>query len=150
MYTLERASLISEQLRKFTDSYAFMLSGQFANIDFWLDEVQSALKAIDGHKNRFDKMYNGQKKWIEDHSTRIPNYCAICNGICEFSDPHGEVPDLPQKKWKSEKVEIRKELVNTTYFFLARCYRIGLLDDDEIKKRCDAIGTSIDPNDLIT
>ena len=46
MYTLERAHLISEQLRKFTDSYAYMVAGQFANIDFWINETANSLKTI--------------------------------------------------------------------------------------------------------
>ena len=56
-YTIERAYLISEQLRKFTDSYAHMVAGQFANIDFWIIETVGAIRAIDEHNVRFEKMH---------------------------------------------------------------------------------------------
>lgn len=56
IYTIEKANLVSEQLRKFTDSYAYMVAGQYANIDFWINETISAIQAIDEHNNRFNNM----------------------------------------------------------------------------------------------
>ncbi|QHI38457.1 hypothetical protein IMCC3317_38500 [Kordia antarctica] len=145
MYTIEKAYLITEQLRKFTTGYTHHVVGHFANIDFWIHEVIEALKAIDEHKKRFDNIYNTQKYWTEEHGTIVHGYCQICNGRCEFSDGK---PTLPKLKYKSEKIDSRRELVDAAYFFLARCYRIGLLTSEDLKKRCDSIGTSIDPNDL--
>jgi len=66
IYTVEKANLITRQLNKFKDSYAFMVAGQFANIDFWMNEVESTIKAIDEHNIRFAKMYDAQEKWIEE------------------------------------------------------------------------------------
>ena len=148
MYTLERAHLISEQLRKFTDSYAYMVAGQFANIDFWINETVNSLKAIDGHNARFENMYNAQKYWIDEKNVKVPDYCFICNGICELSHEGYIKPELPKKRARIEKTETRKELVNAAYYFLVRCYRIGLLNQVEMKNHCDKIGTSIDPYDL--
>lgn len=146
IYTIEKANLISEQLRKFTTGYTHHVVGQFANIEFWINEVKAALKAIDEHRNRFGNMYDAQKKWTEEHGTVVYDYCRICRGRCEFSDGK---PILPTLKFKKEKVDTRKELVNSTYYFLIRCYRIGLLTNEELKCKCDSIGTGIDPNDLI-
>ncbi|VXB55878.1 conserved hypothetical protein [Flavobacterium sp. 9AF] len=145
IYTIKKANLIKEQLRRFTTSYAHHVVGQFANIDFWLNEVINSLEVIDEYKMRFDNIYNAQKKWIEDHGTIIHEYCPICNGKCEFSSGK---PNLPVLKHKHEVNDMRKELVNTAYFFLLRCFRIGLLTGEELKQKCDTIGTSIDPNDL--
>lgn len=145
IYTVEKANLIARQLRKFTSGYAHHVVGQYANIDFWMNEATEALLVIDNHRHRFDKMYNAQKNWIEDHGTAVHEYCPICRGRCEFSDGK---PTLPELKFKRQLVESRQELTDAAYFFLVRCFKIGLLQKEELKARCDLIGTSIDPNDL--
>lgn len=145
IYTFEKSDLITKQLRKFTTAYTHHVVGQYANIDFWINEVVGSLKAIDEYKNRFDKLYTAQKEWTEDHGTVIHEFCPICNGKCEFSNGK---PRLPVLQYKREKNDFRKELVDATYFFLLRCFRIGLLTREELRQKCDTIGTSIDPNDL--
>lgn len=148
IYTVERAALITTQLKKFTDSYAFIVAGQFANLDFWIDEVVSAKMALDGHKARFDKMYEAQINWIEKKQVRVPDYCHICNGICELSHERSVKPTLPKNRFSSQKKESRKELIDSAYYFLVRCHKLGLINEKEIKEYCDIIGTSIDPSDL--
>jgi hypothetical protein len=148
IYTIEKANLVSEQLRKFTDSYAYMVAGQYANIDFWINETISAIQAIDEHNNRFNNMYNAQSNWIDDNNVKVPDYCYICNGICELSHNGYLTPELPRKRAKSEKQDARKILVDSAYYFLIRCYKIGLLNKIAFKRFCDKIGTGIDPFDL--
>jgi predicted patatin/cPLA2 family phospholipase len=148
IYTLEKAVLVTEQLRKFTDSNDYMVVGQFANIDFWIDEVVATLHAIDKHNIRFNKMYEAQENWIETYDVRVPDYCHICRGICELSEEHYKRPELPKKRANIEKKEIRKELVNAVYYFLIRCCNMELINKEEIKAYCDKVGTSIDPGDL--
>ncbi len=148
IYTIERANLITKQLRKFTDSYAFMVAGQFANVNFWIDEVVSATMALDEHKVRFDKMYEAQKDWIEEKQVRVPDYCHICNGICELSHERYVKPELPKNRASTEKKESRKELIDSAYYFLVRCHNVGLINEKEMKGYCEKIGTSIDPYDL--
>jgi len=111
-----------------------------------MNEVITAIKTIDEHRSRFGNIYDAQKKWTEEHETVVYDYCPMCQGKCEFGDGK---PVLPKLKYKSEKVDSRKELVNSAYYFLTRCHRIGLLTNEELKSKCDLIGTSIDPNDLI-
>lgn len=130
IYTIEKANLIAEQLKKFTTGYAHHVVGQFANIDFWISEVIESLKGIDNHRSRFDAMYNAQKDWTENHEIVVHEYCPICAGRCEFSDGK---PSLPKLSYKSEKIETRRYLVDSTYFFLIRCYRIGVLSKNELK-----------------
>ena len=149
IYTIQRANLISEQLRKFSDSNSWMVVGQFVNIEFWIAEVKSALKAIDEHNSRFDKMYEAQKEWIESHGVQVPDNCPICQGVCELGDGSRK-PNLPKKspETKSDKKESRRELINSSYFFLRRCYRLKLINEFEFRNKCDEIGTSVDINDL--
>lgn len=145
IYTIEKADLITTQLRKFTSGYTHHVVGHFANIDFWINEVIEALKVINEHKSRFDNMYNAQKNWIEEHGTVVYDFCPICNGKCELSDGK---PKLPELKFTNKKHDTKKNLIDAMYFFLIRCYRIGLLTNEELKSKCDLIGTGIDPNDL--
>ncbi|SHG44375.1 hypothetical protein SAMN05421866_0473 [Chryseobacterium oranimense] len=146
IYTIEKANLISEQLKKFTTGYTHHVVGHYSNIDFWMNEVIEALHTIDNHKKRFDKIYDAQKNWIEEHGTVVHDYCPICNGKCEFGDGK---PTLPRLKYKTELADTRKDLIDSVYFFLIRCFRIGVLNNNELYERCNSVGTSIDPNDLI-
>ena len=148
IYTLEKAVLVTKQLKKFTSSNDYMVAGQFANIDFWIHEVASAVKALDEHNIRFNKMNQAQKDWIEENDTRVPDYCHICNGICELSTEHYVKPELPKRRFNNDKKEIRKELVNAGYYFLIRCFKMKILNKEQINVFCNKIGTSIDPYDL--
>ncbi|MFC4633029.1 hypothetical protein ACFO3O_03875 [Dokdonia ponticola] len=148
IYTIEKADLVSTQLRKFTTAYAHHLVGQYANIDFWLQEVIASQKTIDTYKHRFNQLRDAQKEWVEKHDVREADYCPICRGKCELSDKNLLRP-APPIRTSSKTLDItRRELVNAAYYFLIRCYSVGLLDDHDLKKKCDLIGTSIDPNDL--
>lgn len=150
IYTVEKAELLSEQLRKFTTGCAHHLAGQFANLDFWLGEVESALTAIDEHKQRFEELKDGQTEWVNSHNTLVhtDNYCGLCGGICEFSNGIPKPPRAPRLKSSTEKAASRRKLVDNMYALLTRYYRMGLLSQDDLEGNCDRIGTSIDPRDL--
>lgn len=149
IYTVHKANLVAEQLRKFSDADSWIVVGQFPNLEFWLDEVNSALKTLDGHNKRFEIMYESQKEFIESHSIEIPDNCPICQGICELGSGKRK-PNLPKRstETKTEKKESRKELIDSTYYFLRRCYRLKLIDEIEFRNKCNKIGTSIDIIDL--
>ena len=147
IYSVERAMLLSEQLRKLATGYSFHLAGHVANIDFWVDEIVAALKVVDEHKNRFNRLYEAQKQWIEKHGVVIEGYCPICQGKCELSTGP-QKPQLPKNRHTNHLRDCRKELVNASYSFLIRCYKTSLLDYMELKSFCDKIGTGIEPSDL--
>ena len=94
-------------------------------------------------------MYESQKEWIESHSISIPDNCPIYQGICELGSGSRK-PNLPKRssETKSDKKESRTELINSTYYYLRRCYKLKLLSVEELKKRCAEIGTSVDIDDL--
>jgi len=149
IYTVKRANLIAEQLRKFKDSNSWMVVGQFANLDFWLAEVKTSLNALIEHNSRFDKMYDAQKEWIDEHGIQVADNCPICQGVCELGN--GSIkPKLPNRspETKSDKKEARQELLNSTYYFLVHCYKLKLINEEELRNKCADIGTSIDINDL--
>ncbi|MBT30209.1 MAG: hypothetical protein CMO01_11165 [Thalassobius sp.] len=145
IYTIEKAKLVTEQLRKFTTAYTHHVVGQFANIEYWIDEVQVALKAIDEYGKRFTNIRDAQQAWIDAHGTKVYDYCPMCGGKCELSDG---TPKPPIRTSSTDLKEARKALVDVTYYFLIRCFKIALLDQTELEKLCAKIGTSIDPFDL--
>lgn len=145
IYTIEKAKMITEQLKRFTTGYAHHVVGQFSNIDFWLKEVREAQETIDKYNVRFKNIKNTQEYWIENHGTEVYDYCPYCQGKCELSNGN---PSPPKRVSSSDLSETRRELVYSAYFFLTRCFRMKLLDKEELKQKCDLIGTSIDPNDL--
>ena len=145
IYSIEKAHLIAEQLRRFTSAYAHHVVGQYANIDFWLQEVKEALVTIDAYNQRFNRMRDEQKNWVEAHGTVVYEYCPHCGGKCEFSDGK---PAPPVRMSSSELTQTRKKLVDSAYYFLLRCHRVGLLDEQLLETKCNYIGTSIEPSDL--
>ncbi len=152
IYTVDKATLLAAQLQRFRHGYAHHLAGQFANLDFWMAEVESALAALDGHRGRFANLRDAQTAWIERHQTQVPvhGFCGICGGKCEFDDGSTQRPPRPKETASREKAEARRDLVDATYYLLVRFHRMGLLDDRELDSCCERIGTSIDPADLAT
>lgn len=145
MYTIEKANLISDQLKRFTTGYAHHVAGQFANIDFWLHEVQESIKTIDEYNKRFNNIRDEQKKWVKSHGTVVYDFCPYCGGKCELSDGR---PSPPVRYASAELNATRKALVDSTYLFLLRCYRMRLLTKNNLETKCNEIGASIDPSDL--
>lgn len=70
-FMIDQADNVSTQLEKFRHAYAFIVVGQWANLDFWLGEATHALAAIEGYKVRFERMTQAQKDWIEQHDTKV-------------------------------------------------------------------------------
>lgn len=149
-YTIEKAELVTQQLRRFETGYAHHVAGHFANLDFWMSEVVAALDAIDTHKQRFENLKDGQQSWAQEHKTKVPvgGRCGICRGRCEFDDGSKQSPAPPKRKGTTERTNARRELIDATYHLLTRLYRMGLVDEEELRSRCDEIGTSIEPRDL--
>lgn len=149
-YTVKKAELLAEQLRRFETGYAHHVAGQFANLDFWMGEVESALAAIDGHKERFGNLSSGQQSWVQKHRTQVPvgGFCGLCRGRCEFDDGSQQSPTPPKRKGTTKRTSARRELVDASYHLLTRLYRMGLLDEKQLRDRCEQIGTSIEPSDI--
>lgn len=145
IYTIEKANMITEQLKRFTTGYAHHVVGQFANIDFWLHEVNEAKNTIDAYGTRFKTMKKAQEVWIDNHDTEVYDYCPYCNGKCELSNG---TPAPPKRTSSSDLDSAKRELTDAAYYFLMRCYRMGLLTKETLQQKCDFINTSIDPDDL--
>jgi hypothetical protein len=86
VYSIELADQVASQLEKFTTAFAHQVAGQFANLEFWLHEVEHALAVIDAYPARFAAAAERQRAWVAKHDTVVGNYCVYCQGACEF-DP---------------------------------------------------------------
>ncbi len=56
IYTIEKAKMITQQLKRFTTGYAYHVAVQFSNIDFWLNEVCEAQNTIDQYQLDFKEL----------------------------------------------------------------------------------------------
>ena len=147
IYTLEKADDLARQLKKFASLHEHHLAGQFANLDFWLDETKDALKTIDDYHERFNRIRDAQERWVREHDVTFYNgYCAICDGVCEFDS--GGPPAPPRRTSSKDMKQYRQQLVDAAYYFLLRCYHSGHLDEYELRGLCSSIGTSVDPTQL--
>ncbi len=145
IYTIERANLLAEQFNRFKSSHAHHLAGLYANVDFWLGEVESAFCTIDDYNARFSAIRDAQQTWVETYNTKEYRYCPICGGRCEFADG---TPEPPRRTSNSELKASRLELKEAAREFLLRCYRTGLMDETGLKELFNRIGTSVEPSDL--
>lgn len=148
MYTLELADLVASQLEKFTHGYAHHVAGQFANLEFWLAEASHALGVLNGYQGRFEAMAAAQHGWVEAHNTQLyeGGYCRICGGVCEFDVKR--TPSPPRRMASSDRDEAIRRLKDAVYYFLLRCFRMGLLDEAGVRTACERVGTSVDRRDL--
>ncbi len=145
IYTVEKATLLTSQLQRFSTGYAHHVAGQYASVEFWLLEVESALRALDEYNSRFNRMRNAQQAWVDVHGMVTHAYCPICCGRCEFSDG---VPAPPIRTANGVLQETRRALSDAGYEFLLRCYRQGLVEEKELKLLCNRMGSGFDPSDL--
>jgi hypothetical protein len=147
MYMMEQADRIALQLERFTTGYDHHVVGQYANLDFWLGEVVHALEVLEAYPRRFAAMSDAQAAWIEEHQTTVGEYCPHCGGACRYTDQR-QRPTPPARVASAERLEAQRRLRNATYFFLLRCYRLGLMDRARLEERCEQVNTSLDPTDI--
>jgi len=146
-YTTERAVAVAKQLDKFTTSFAHQLVGQFANLAFWLDEVERALAMLDEYPQRFARLRDAQRDWVVAHGTLVGEFCAHCGGACELA-PGKQSPVAPKRIDSRELEDARHALKASVYRFLLRCYRARLHDEDALRAACERLDISVDPTEL--
>jgi hypothetical protein len=147
VFSIELAEQVASQLEKFTTSFAHQVSGQYANLEFWLHEVVHAIAVIDGYPARFAAMAVGQREWVTKHDTIVGSYCACCRGACEF-DPGLSPPAMPIRVNPRQMDAAKRRVKDAAYHFLVRCHHIGLLDKLGLIAACERVGTSVDYADV--
>lgn len=110
IYTIERVNLLADQFRRFKAHHAHHLAGLYANIEFWLHEVEDAYRAIEDYQSRFLKLRDAQNAWVNAFNVTEHRFCPICRGRCEFDDGTPRAPRrTPSRDLDSAKVALREE-----------------------------------------
>ena len=147
IYTIKRANLLADQFRNFKTSHIHHLAGLCANLEFWINEVEEAFKALDGYHERFLLLRAAQREWVERYDIKEYQFCRICGGRCEFDN--GPVAPAPPRRTPSSELEnARVELKDEAREFLMRCYQAGMLDEDSLREKCARIGTGVEYSEL--
>lgn len=147
IYTIERANLLADQFRRFKSHHAHHLAGIFSNVDFWLHEVEEAYRAINEYNDRFAKLQEAQKAWVKLYDVREHRFCPICGGRCEFGCDDG-TPQQPRRTSSHDLDAARVSLREEARDFLLRCFRTGLMGEEDLREMCDRIGTGLEPSEL--
>jgi hypothetical protein len=133
-YSTETSALLAKQLLKSSTLNRHQLTGQIANLDFWLSEVRHCLASIDGYPNRFDRMNKAQANYVYEHKTiefQLRN--------SEFAQPAQGPKRVPERELK----DARRNLCDAASRFLKRCLDEKLIDESSIRKDCDSLGLPI-------
>ncbi len=144
----DRADAVASMLEKFTTAHAYQVAGQYANIEFWISETLHALDALADYDNRFDKLTTAQREWVSAHNVVVGSYCPACGGQCEF-DPDLKPPRPPTKIPSKGRDDASRRLKDAFYFFIVRCYRMNLVDEQTLRDTCSRVGTSVEARDLV-
>jgi hypothetical protein len=144
-YSIARAELIADQMGRFATEHLHQLAGHHANLEFWLAEAASAVRAVDEYQQRFKRMRDAQLAWVGENDTKLPRYCPICRGACEFGP---ETPGRPHRVPSEELAATRDVVRRAVRQFLVRLFKAGFVSDEEVRRGAHIVGASIEHEDL--
>lgn len=147
-FIIDRANAVAAMLEKFTTAFAYQVAGQYANIEFWTSETCHALNSLAEYQSRFERLAAAQRDWIDAHKVVVGTYCPMCGGRCEFN-PHLKCPTPPTKIPSRDRDIATRRLKDAFYFFILRCYRMNLIDEQSLRDVCARVATSVEASDLI-
>ena len=140
IYSLELAGLLTTQLIRFASLNPHQLSGHFANLEFWLDEVRHAFSVIDGYHRRFEGLRDAQVAYVQRHATQ-----RFVQG--DFLRTAEDV-SRPMRAPDAELKVARRALGDAAYRFLVRCYKAGVINKEPLRDLCNQLGIGVDLRDL--
>ena len=147
-FIIDRADEVASMLKKFTNAHAYQVAGQYANIEFWISETLHALESLADYDNRFNRLFEAQRDWVESHSVVVGSYCRMCGGQCELG-PGLEPPRGPRQIPSKGRNDAAQRLKDAFYFFIVRCFRMNLIDEPSLRDLCSRVGTSVEARDLV-
>jgi hypothetical protein len=138
-YSIDIATLLAVQIKKFVTLNPHQLVGHVANLDFWIAEVGHCLKVIDGYQQRFERLKTAQTDYVSRHRTTA--FDLDDSSLQWDAPPPQRVPGLDLKT-------ARRDLCEAIYQFLVRCARQRLIDESTLRAKCGELGISVDAADL--
>ncbi len=140
-YISDICDALSRTLQKFATLNPHQLSGHFANLDFWLTEIEHAFAIIDGYQERFERMKSAQQQHVQERLT-------VEFRVYVF-DPIGETPSPPRPAISHEELrQLRNEVAVNAYRFILRCYHARFQSRDELNTVLQRLGMSLEKRDL--
>jgi hypothetical protein len=141
-YSTDITTLLTGQLAKFTTLNRHQLVGHVANLEFWVAEVRHCLDVIDGYAARFKRLKSAVVRHLSEHSTTEFDLDEPVEINWPAEPPH-RVPG-------SDLKEARRDLCESAYRFLVRCFNEGLIEEATLRKACDGLGVGVEARDLKT
>ena len=145
-YSIQKATLIAEQIERLSTQNTHQLAGQVANLDFWIAEAAQAIVTADEYPDRFRRLRDAQVGWVKAHGTRVSGYCAHCGGACEFGP---QVPEAPRRIPAEDLAAARTAIRQAVRRYLLRLYRAHFLDDGALRQACAQVGVPLESEDLV-
>ena len=144
-YSIARAAHVADQLERLATQHTHQLAGQVSNLEFWMDEAVRAIAIVDDYPARFRRLHDGQVAWVRTQGTRVPAYCPVCRGACEFSP---FTPDPPLRTPSEQLSAARSSVRRAASRFLLRLYRADFVSERQLRDYSDRLELPIEPEDL--
>jgi hypothetical protein len=144
-YSIAKAALIADQLSRLSTQHAHQLAGQLSNLTFWMAEAAAAVAVIDDYPARFRRLRDAQVAWVKSRDVKVPIYCPVCRGECEFSPA---TPAAPQRIPSEELSAARDQVRRAAAQLLLRLHRASLLELSELERYAEELELPIEPEDL--
>ncbi|QDU58574.1 hypothetical protein [Aeoliella mucimassa] len=135
-YTIRLADEVAATLGKQLTMNRFQLAGQFANIDFWVDEVKHVLSVIDGYSARLALLESAQQEYIDKHDVDITDERPYSAGSQNNWGGGEQVPrsELDRYRVDPELLKAKRQKVaDAFYYVLRRYYKEGILTGQAAK-----------------
>ena len=144
-YSIAKATLIADQLERLATQHPHQLAGQLSNLAFWMAEARAAIAVIDDYPARFRRLHDAQVAWVRERDVKVPYYCPICKGECEFSP---QTPVAPRRTPSEELDGARTRVKRGAAQLLVRLYRARLIRESEVRQYSDSLDLPIEAEDL--
>ncbi len=107
------------------------LAGHAANVDFWICEAKHRLDLIDGYKQRFEQLRNGQRAYVDRHGAGLEPV-PWDEGSRSPEMFRRSVPPLQRSTKTSERKQLRRAVCDASHRFLKRLFEEGFLAPTKI------------------
>jgi hypothetical protein len=144
-YSITKAALIADQLSRLSTQHAHQLAGQLSNLAFWMGEAAAAIAVINDYPARFRRLRDAQVAWVSSRDVRLPFFCPVCQGECEFSPG---TPQAPHRIPSEELAAARNQVRRAAAQLLLRLNRASLIAQSELERYSNELELPIEPEDL--
>ena len=103
-------------------------------------EAAAALAVIDDYPARFRKLHDAQVAFVRERSVKVPFYCHVCEGTCEFSPG---TPNAPHRTTSEQLTTARNGVKHSAAQLLLRLYGSAFITEQELRQYADPLANPI-------